>query len=364
MIKAFVSRVLKPKPKAVKDYVLKHPELLDSDALLSLAKSSDAIRNVFRTWMHNPADITTSRLSVSRIEEALETASKRYGHLNRCLITDSPLIAECFSKLSLTYEQYLRSPDDHQGVLVLAFESDEKLYTIMRIVHSQTNTIYIAPRIFYPTARYFHRNDLARQILLEEASCNPSKFALADYEVLIECIEITKSVSGAYVEIGVYQGRSARLALHYMAKAGIERDSFFLDTYTGFTYEGAGSSKDQYWAGSHTDTSIERVRRLLAPFDSRAKCVECDILQGEIPSMPDGIAVCNIDVDMYEAVRVAAERISPLVNKNGVLIFEDQGHTPALAGGWLAAKEFLDSSEGKLYIPIHKDSGQMLLIKK
>jgi hypothetical protein len=46
------------------------------------------------------------------------------------------------------------------------------------------------------------------------------------------------------------------------------------------------------------------------------------------------------------------------------MICEDQGHTPFLAGAYLAIRDFLDSVAGKEFVPIHMASGQMFLIKK
>ena len=74
--------------------------------------------------------------------------------------------------------------------------------------------------------------------------------------------------------------------------------------------------------------------------------------------------MCNIDVDIYDAVKSSLEKVSPLIVENGIIICEDFGHTPALGGANLSVREFLETDEGKKYIPIYMESGQMFLIKR
>ena len=49
--------------------------------------------------------------------------------------------------------------------------------------------------------------------------------------------------------------------------------------------------------------------------------------------------------------------------KNGIIIAEDYGHTPALIGAQKAVGEFLEEYPDE-FLPIYLHSGQMFLIKK
>ena len=79
--------------------------------------------------------------------------------------------------------------------------------------------------------------------------------------------------------------------------------------------------------------------------------------------MDKKIAVCNIDVDMYDAVLALLVKAALLIGDNGIMIAEDYGHTLGLIGAHLAVKEFLRSGKGKKSTPIYMESGQMFLIK-
>ena len=75
------------------------------------------------------------------------------------------------------------------------------------------------------------------------------------------------------------------------------------------------------------------------------------------------IAVCNIDVDMLEAVEAALEKVRPKMVSGGIIIAEDFGHTPALLGAQYAVLKFLDLYKNEFY-SMYLQSGQFLMIKK
>ena len=77
----------------------------------------------------------------------------------------------------------------------------------------------------------------------------------------------------------------------------------------------------------------------------------------------ENISVANIDVDLYDAVKSALYRVKDKIVKNGIIIAEDYGHTPALIGAQKAVGEFLEEYPDE-FLPIYLHSGQMFLIKK
>jgi hypothetical protein len=73
--------------------------------------------------------------------------------------------------------------------------------------------------------------------------------------------------------------------------------------------------------------------------------------------------VANIDVDLYEATKVALERVAPLVVLGGIIICEDPASTPGLYGAYVAMHDFLEGNEdGRKFLPVFK-GGQYFLIK-
>jgi hypothetical protein len=250
-------------------------------------------------------------------------------------------------------------------VFYCVFDSDERLVQALRRIREMPDAYYYTPKAYLPTARVFHRDEAARTVLRAQL---PRKeqldtYDLADWESIIQALRVTRDLPGDYVEIGVYRGASAEMALSYLAEAGIARRGWFLDLFEGFTYEAAERSADAFWLGQFSSTSLAAVSERLERFADK-RLVRCNVVTDDLPDGLERIAVCNIDVDMYEAVTVALEKVTPLMVPGGIVLVEDQGHTPNIAGGYLAVRDFLDGPHGREYITWDLTSGQALLIRR
>ena len=148
-----------------------------------------------------------------------------------------------------------------------------------------------------------------------------------------------------------------------MKKRNILRESYFFDTYEGFNYPEALASADIGFAKTHSETSIEHIKMLLSPYQN-VNVIKSNIMTDNHIDQIDNIAVCNIDVDMYEAVLVALNRVAPKMAINGIIICEDQGHFPGVAGSYLALQDFLESETGKNFQSVHMTSGQAILFRR
>ncbi|NJM55959.1 MAG: hypothetical protein HC841_08780 [Verrucomicrobiae bacterium] len=178
---------------------------------------------------------------------------------------------------------------DARVLYICAFDSDEKLVPVIERILAMKHARFVTPVVAFPPARYFHRNDLAREVLLEEKQLPLGRFNLEGFENIIQALDMTREMSGDYVEIGVFQGRSAHLALNYMRRASIVRRSWFLDVFEGFTYEEAHASKDSSWSGTHQETSLDQVSRLLSAFD-QASVLRANIVSDPLPAEIERIA--------------------------------------------------------------------------
>ena len=92
--------------------------------------------------------------------------------------------------------------------------------------------------------------------------------------------------------------------------------------------------------------------------------IKNNIIEDPLPSEIGNIAVANIDVDLYEAVKVALFKIAPKILPGGIMIAEDPGHTPRLVGARLALDDFLNSELSKSFTPIYMESGQWFFLKR
>lgn len=310
------------------------------------------------------SNLNVPRLGEPHVRDAIERARKECAGAPIYYLSDvHPVPGDVTGVSTLTPEALAAMPDDgaRRG-FVCAFESDEQLVRVLGLIRRLRNGAFFTPTKFVPTARYFHRNDTAWEVLRKEHALPLKKFEVADFENIIQALDMTRHLEGDYVEIGVYQGRSAHMALSYMGRAGIRRRAWLLDVFEGFTYEAARTSSDTLWKGTHTDTSLEAVQELMAEFPD-ATVLKRDIVATDLPDEIGPIAVCNLDVDLYEAVAAGLQKVAPRMCRNGVLIIEDAGHTPALGGALLALTEFLESEAGKGFLPIHMASGQAFLIR-
>lgn len=328
---------------------------------------------LFRTaWtvaLHHPQHLRLPRFDAGVIDQMVQWAQQRFPDADRYLLTD--LAAEAipyrFERLGV---MAIDDPRDAPAssrprVFFCVYACDDALAGALGVIQDLDNAFYYTPKAYLPTARIFHRDPVAREVLEELAPPNDDvdTWDLADHENIIQALCQTRDLPGAYVEIGVYRGASAELALTYLERAGIARQCWFLDLYQGFTYDQASTSADAFWAGQFSGTSLERVASRLERFSGK-HLARCNIINDPLPEAIDRIAVCNIDVDMYEAVTAALHKTAGRMVPGGVILIEDQGHTPNIAGGFLAVKHFVESPAGGQFLAWNLTSGQALLVKK
>jgi hypothetical protein len=187
-----------------------------------------------------------------------------------------------------------------------------------------------------------------------------------DFVNLCQALENAKTLPGDVVEIGCFRGSSGSVMLDYARTVGIDKTFWFLDVFTGFSYDAAQTSSDQFWINSHTTEGPDAVGanlRSQAADASRVHVIQNNVITDPLPSEIREISLCNLDVDLFEAVEAGLFRVAPLIVPGGILICEDAGHTPALIGARVALERFMRSDLGKKFTPVHMTSGQVFLIR-
>jgi hypothetical protein len=323
---------------------------------------SEAPENPFRN----------KRLQSAWLKVTMDRGRKLFAGLACNIVTDNPAF-DASGAILILGPQDFQAAFEHEGYFLLAFEQDDLCVAFMEACISAGRSV-LPLHQFYPVAEYWRTNSRAKQALEQEFDLQTSrevhKWDTADFVNITQAIEATKNIQGSYVEVGVFQGNSAKVALRYMKHCGIARDSFFLDVFIGFTYPEAQTSVDQLWRGSHTVEAPE-ARAVVSQLQSYADAewpvkinvLKRNIITDPLPSEAAPIAVANLDVDMYEAVYAGLDKLAPLIAPRGILIVEDPGHTPALSGARMALNHFLNSAKARDFIPIAMASGQTFLIK-
>jgi hypothetical protein len=276
----------------------------------------------------------------------------------------SNLPEDFLRQFQLPFVRHARElPTDERVAVILGLTSDQDAVENIQLMMKLGNVAYFPLHCASPIVHYFHQNNIARQALDACYTDMIEKYDVPDCENIIQALEETRDLPGAYVEIGVYKGSSARAALTYIAAAGLKREAFLLDTYAGFDYEEAKSSADLSWKDTHGDAGIESVTRTLSSCRAPHRLIKSNIIADELPSEIGPICVCNVDVDMYEATMAAFMKAGPRIVRGGVMICEDLGHSPLTIGALVAYKEFLQTDLGKKFRSMYLKSGQGVMIK-
>lgn len=268
------------------------------------------------------------------------------GLQDSCLSQDNYKMLEPDKDIALLAFRYNYNAQNTIGMLI---ESGIKFYGLNITMRSET-------------CHYYENDRSAHYVLRQEALKNGSYFDMNDFENIFQAIKMTENIDGSYLEIGAYRGDSARAALSYMGLNGTKREAYFLDTYEGFSYKEAYVSSDCFWEGTHDHTSIDFVKNRLKEFHN-FKLVKTNVITDDLPEEIGNVAVCNIDVDLYEAVYAALSKVHMRMVAGGVILCEDYGHTPLLYGAHYAVEQFLKEYDA-FYYAVYLKSGQYMLIKK
>jgi O-methyltransferase len=130
-----------------------------------------------------------------------------------------------------------------------------------------------------------------------------------------------EQVPGAFAELGVYKGESARI-LHYMDP---NRRFHLFDTFEGFKGEDLKLESGEaatYKTSNFADTSPEKV---LAEIGGNQNII---LHPGSFPSsavkvIHEKFALVNIDADLYNPTKAGLEFFYPRVSPGGVILVHD-----------------------------------------
>ncbi len=188
--------------------------------------------------------------------------------------------------------------------------------------------------------RYYRPWDIPsfRQSLSPEALANTMLPTLKIY-MLLSLLKQTRTLGGAVLEAGVWNGGSARLMADYLDSIGSDKQLWLLDTFEG--YDAVDGQKDGVLPakGQMQGRSIDDVKALFANTKSQVHFVK-----GTIPGTLGAIdtteiSFAHIDVNLYEPTRQATEFCLERMPRGGIVMFDDY-NWPATYG----AKQGIDDA--------------------
>lgn len=314
-------------------------------------------------------------LKIDKVFSTIEHVKMSYKSKNIVVIFDNCDFNDRFSIMKI---KSINSNDPAWPVLIDNYGFSDTVFiyacTDDVIGCNIIRKIIINNGIFIPVSdfsvkRYCDVNNIARDVLIDEFARqkrgNYSKFSLGDFSNIIQSIEVTKHMEGSYVEIGTFNGSSASVALEYMRRINLKRNCYFLDVFDGFNYVEAKESSDRYWEGTHTTHGEAVVSKRLMHYSSQhlsVNVIKSNIITDSI-DYAGQICVANVDVDIYEAVRVALEKVAPRIIVGGIILVEDPQHTPALIGARVAYEDFMATPIAQKFLPIFLEGAQFCLIR-
>lgn len=153
---------------------------------------------------------------------------------------------------------------------------------------------------------------------------------------LAECLNRTKEVEGAIVEIGCAHGLTTTFLYEYMRDSGFRKEYICIDTFAGFTKKDISfevnerAKKDIIYAELFKDNNPDWFREALVSRDiTEVQIIEADISELSELELPAKIAFCLIDVDLYRPVECALSKIYPRLSPGGVIVVDDCWYKPS-----------------------------------
>jgi O-methyltransferase len=174
---------------------------------------------------------------------------------------------------------------------------------------------------------------------------------------LIQSVDfvVSKSVSGAFVECGVWKGGSVMaLLLRLQQIQANNREIFLFDLFANPDLQG-----HSYWLG----VPLDEVQNNVASINYSSNLitfVSGDIATTSKQPNPENIAILRLDMDEYHPTKHALENFYPRMSPGGVIIIDDYGSHPE--GAKLATDEFLETLPSSVFL--HRvDQGARVFIK-
>lgn len=144
---------------------------------------------------------------------------------------------------------------------------------------------------------------------------------------LYQLVGEVSSIEGDIVEVGVWRGGTGAILAASAERKKPEANVWLCDTFRGVAK--AGRFDAWYRGGEHGDTSAQLVADLMRSLSLS----HWDLLEGIFPEETAfrigdrKIALCHIDVDVYQSASDTVCWLLPRMPSGGVVVFDDYGYS-------------------------------------
>jgi hypothetical protein len=156
-------------------------------------------------------------------------------------------------------------------------------------------------------------------------------FDAAQLCFLCDCLERTRHVDGAVMEVGTAGGETTLFLNNYLTARGIDKPYFAIDTFDGFTPQdiavevNARGKHESDYEGIHAfrvnkQTWYDKTMQLNGV--TRVVSVRTDVNEFDLQSR-GAIAFCLLDVDLYRPSKKAMEQVYAAQSPGGIIVVDD-----------------------------------------
>ena len=161
------------------------------------------------------------------------------------------------------------------------------------------------------------------------------------------CLEVTRDLPGAIVELGVGPGRFLTYCATWLKATGSSKRYWGYDTFAGFPdvaeadKTGLNPQRLAMVRPGQYSFSRKRVERLAHRNGlANVTLIEGDFRQTLQTTRPDPVSFLYIDCDLYHGYKAGLELLYDRVCPGGIILFDEYEHVNEWPGAKLAVDEF------------------------
>lgn len=140
-----------------------------------------------------------------------------------------------------------------------------------------------------------------------------------------KCEKVLRRVPGNVLEIGVFRGGTIIRLAKSLQAASPSNKVYGIDTFSGHPYTDGHKVHPK---GKYADVD---VMLLLEAFKEEKVDTDISLFSGQVEYLfksldLENISFVHVDCDLYVPIKFCCEVIAPLINKGGMIYFDDYGH--------------------------------------
>lgn len=221
-----------------------------------------------------------------------------------------------------------------------------------------------SPRVFYEEDIEAHNRYNHSQFKTQMMESDNALRRLRHY-TLRQLFNNSLYLEGDVVECGTFHGLSAYQFAEIISKNELTKTLHIFDSFEGLSKiekedKSKGTNIPDQELQKQFAYGLDLVKSNLSEFDC-VKFYKGWILDRFKEVESKKFSFVHIDVDLYQTIKDSFEFFFPLLVNNGIMVFDDYGHTLQFPGAKKAIDEVLKSINPQFFLSL--PSGQAFLIK-